>query len=100
MVLNKYLIVLSLFLLSSCGPTVKPIEVSTVPIKETIAQPSNPTSINMLPIHWKVINQQDVIYYGLTVKDYEALALNMEDIKRYLQEQKNIINYYRAVTAN
>jgi hypothetical protein len=100
MVLNKYLIVLSIFLLSSCAGGIKPVEITNTPLQPTITQPSNPTPITMLPIHWKIINQDGNIYYGLTVKDYEALALNMEEIKRYLLAQKNIIKYYKAVTAN
>jgi len=33
------------------------------------------------------------------MKDYENLALNISDIKRYLEQQKQIILYYeKAVT--
>jgi len=33
------------------------------------------------------------------MKDYENLALNIADIKRYLEQQKEIILYYeKAVT--
>ena len=35
----------------------------------------------------------------LSVRDYETLALNMSEIKRFLQQQKEIIVYYeKAVT--
>ena len=38
-------------------------------------------------------------YFALSVKDYENLALNMADIKRYIEQQKEIIIYYeKAVT--
>jgi len=43
----------------------------------------------------------DLVGYVLSVRDYETLALNMAEIKRYLQQQKEIIIYYeKAVTPN
>ena len=42
----------------------------------------------------------DLVGYVLSVRDYETLALNMADIKRYLEQQKEIIIYYeKAVTS-
>ena len=42
-----------------------------------------------------------MVGYVLSVRDYETLALNMAEIKRYLQQQKEIIIYYeKAVTPN
>ena len=41
----------------------------------------------------------DLVGYVLSVRDYETLALNMAELKRYLQQQKEIIVYYeKAVT--
>jgi len=41
----------------------------------------------------------DLVGYVLSVRDYETLALNMSEIKRFLQQQKEIIVYYeKAVT--
>jgi len=36
----------------------------------------------------------DLVFYALSVRDYETLALNMADLKRYIQQQKEIIVYY------
>ena len=33
----------------------------------------------------------DFLFYSLSVRDYETLALNMEDIKRYIIQQKELI---------
>ena len=35
-------------------------------------------------------------FFVISVKDYENLALNMADIKRYLEQQKEIIIYYET----
>ena len=41
----------------------------------------------------------DLVGYVLSVRDYETLALNMAELKRYLIQQKEIIVYYeKAVT--
>ena len=36
----------------------------------------------------------DLAFVALSMKDYENLALNIADIKRYLEQQKEIIIYY------
>ena len=41
----------------------------------------------------------DLVGYVLSVRDYEGLALNMAELKRYLIQQKELIVYYeKAVT--
>jgi len=41
----------------------------------------------------------EVAYVALSMKDYENLALNIADIKRFLEQQEQIIVYYEnAVT--
>lgn len=41
----------------------------------------------------------DLAFVALSMKDYENLALNVADIKRYLEQQNEIIVYYeKAVT--
>ena len=67
----------------------------------------------MNDIHFYVVTEQnfeefkkrfsrengDFVGYVLSVRDYETLALNMADIRRYLQQQGEIIIYYeKAVT--
>ena len=36
----------------------------------------------------------DLVGYVLSVRDYETLALNIAEIKRYIEQQKEIIIYY------
>ena len=36
----------------------------------------------------------DLVGYVLSVRDYETLALNMAEIRRYIEQQKEIIIYY------
>jgi hypothetical protein len=36
----------------------------------------------------------DLVYFALSVPDYENLSLNMGELKRYIEQQKTIIIYY------
>lgn len=35
-----------------------------------------------------------LVFYAMSVRDYETLSLNMADLKRYILQQKEIIVYY------
>lgn len=98
MVQKSFLAVLCLLLLSNCTPKVEPLTIETKPVTINIAQPEQPTAILLSDIRWKVLNIDNSIYYGLSVADYELLASNMLDIKRYILAQKNIITYYEDIT--
>ena len=46
-----------------------------------------------------VKEQGDFLFYAISVRDYETIALNMAELKRYIEQQQLIIIYYeRAVT--
>lgn len=98
MVQKSFLAILCLLLLSNCSPKLEPVIIDTAPIAISIEQPKQPNAIILSDIHWKVLNIGNVIYYGLSVSDYQLLASNMLDIKRYILAQKNIITYYEDVT--
>ena len=40
----------------------------------------------------------DFVLMGMTPKGYENMAANLQDIKRYINQQKEIILYYREAT--
>ena len=41
----------------------------------------------------------DLLFYAISVRDYETLALNMAELKRFLEQQKQIIIYYEKAVA-
>ena len=41
----------------------------------------------------------DLLFYAISVRDYETLALNMAEIKRFIEQQKQIIVYYEKAVA-
>tara|TARA_Y100000296_G_scaffold68146_1_gene81195 strand:- start:164 stop:481 length:318 start_codon:yes stop_codon:yes gene_type:complete len=96
--------------LSSCSswPKLTQVEVQTVEIERNIPLQNRPRQLDMLSIKWYVVTPEnfeefkkrfadengDLVGYVLSVRDYETLALNMAEIKRYIEQQKQIIIYY------
>ena len=105
------LLLLSL-LLSSCSSwnALKTVEVKTVEVDRQIPVQNRPPQIQMnTTMKWWVVTEENfkkfkeefqkengdpLVAYVLSVKDYETLALNMAEIKRYIEQQKSIIVYY------
>ncbi len=123
MELEKYLRTLSLLLvlvlLSSCSVFKKPekeIVIQTVEKERVIPVQAAPKPVTLNHIEFKVVTQKNFdefltqwkkehgeswVFYVMSVRDYESMALNMAELRRYIQQQKEIIIYYeKAVTKN
>jgi hypothetical protein len=97
-------------LLSSCSswPQLKQIEVKTVEVDRVIPTQNRPRALDLNDIQWFVVTDQNFksfkarytkqngafLFYAISVRDYETLAINMAEIKRYIEQQKHIIIYY------
>ena len=42
--------------------------------------------------------QGQVVFFAMSVPDYELMAYNMQELKRYINELKEVVVYYRTVT--
>tara|TARA_B100000073_G_scaffold327087_1_gene312407 strand:+ start:5546 stop:5746 length:201 start_codon:yes stop_codon:yes gene_type:complete len=42
--------------------------------------------------------QGQLVFFAMSVPDYELMAYNMQELKRYINEMQEIIVYYRKVT--
>ena len=110
------LLLLPLILLSSGCTTWNPlkrIEIKTVEVDRVIPTQNRPRPVKMNDIYFYVVTEQnfeefkkrfvkengDLVGYVLSVRDYETLALNMAELKRYLIQQKEIIVYYEKAVA-
>ena len=114
MVLKNYLkvssLLLLLLLLSSCSTwnRLTRIEVQTIEVERQIPIQNRPVRLEVHNIKWFVVTEQnfeefkekyikqngEFLFFAISVRDYETLALNMADIKRYIKQQKQIIIYY------
>ena len=115
MALMRCLTILSLLLLllsSGCALLRKPekeVIVKTVEVEKQIPIQGHPRSLKLGKVTWKVVTSQNIdelvkqyeqkngpdwVFYVMEVESFERLALNMEDIKRYILQRKEIIIYY------
>ena len=97
----------------SCSllPT-KQIEVTAKPMDRTIVQPVMPREIDLKEVRWLTITPEnyeqqfaviedqegELVFLAMTVPDYEVMAYNMQELKRYITELKDVVVYYRKVT--
>ena len=102
-------------LLSSCSTwdKLKRIEVKRVEVDRVIPTQNRPRQLDLNNISWFVVTDQNFdefrkrytkqngsfLFYAISVRDYETLALNMAEIKRYIEQQKQIIIYYEKAVA-
>jgi len=113
--LALFLLLPILLLSSGCSrwPQLKQIEVQTVEVKRTIPLQNRPRPVNMNDMYFWIVTEQNFeefkkkfaekngsfLFYSISVRDYENLALNMAEIKRYIEQQKEIVIYYEdAIT--
>tara|TARA_R110001583_G_scaffold39232_2_gene125874 strand:+ start:1476 stop:1793 length:318 start_codon:yes stop_codon:yes gene_type:complete len=92
----------------------KEIEIISKPIERIIVQPIMPREIDLKEPYWYVVSdknleefmarvekdQGQVVFFAMSVPDYELMAYNMQELKRYINELKEVVVYYRTVTTN
>lgn len=80
----------------------------------TIVQPVMPREIDLKQVRWLTITPEnfeeqfalieeqegELVFLAMTIPDYETMAYNMQEIKRYITELKDVVVYYRKVTVN
>jgi hypothetical protein len=110
----KLLIPVALLPLAACN-SVQPIQITAKPVELSIIQPVDPQPVDMLKVRSRVLTKDNVeefikqakadqgtdnpVFVALSTNDYEALSLNIQELKRYIVQQQRIIAYYKKATA-
>jgi len=101
-------LVLLLTLTSGCSLIPKQVEVQTKFVEKQIPIQGHPKGVTMYPVEFYAVTDEnyeefrekfgkdnpDIVYFALSVPDYENLSLNIGELKRYIEQQKTIIIYY------
>ena len=116
----------AILLLSGCSllqQAPREVEIITKPVKLNIVQPTMPRPLDLKEPKWYVVSDRkipkedrtyldkfieeikkkhggDVVFVAMTVADYELMAYNTQEIKRYVSQLGEVIVYYRNVTIN
>ena len=112
---KKYLILWSLLpllaLSSGCSlvPREKEVIVQTVEVEKQIPLQLQPKPLQFNDAYWHVVTEANFdefiekfkkehgeawVFYAVSVRSYESMALNLAELKRYIEQQKQIIIYY------
>jgi hypothetical protein len=89
-----------------------PVEIKTVQVRIPITQPSLPRPIDMKEPYWYVVSSKNIdeflvniakesgnmVFFAMSPADYELMAYNLQEIKRYVKELKEVVIYYKRVT--
>lgn len=108
------LLLLSSIVLTSCG-SIKTLEVFSTPVEKKIIQPADPRPVKLELLNFDVVTIDNIdeflaqvkkaqkndeyVFYAISPKNFEVLALNMQEIKRFIMQQQDIIVYYKEATA-
>ena len=107
-----YLIILTLFV-SACGT--QELEIKTKPTEIKWTQPADPAPVKLEKPTWRIITEQNAqqalaelakenngkfTVIVLSTTDYQKLMVDLADIKRYMEQQKAVIVYYKNITKN
>lgn len=111
--MKRMLIAIAALSLAGCASN--PIQIETAPVELEIAQPSLPRKPALRNLKWHVVTKDNVdefieeqvklqgnpnpVAVALSMKDYETLSLNIAELKRYIQQQSDVIVYYQKITA-
>lgn len=110
MQLKSFLIPLSALLLSSCAAPQDNL-VYAPPEKVPVILQASPAPVLPSKVTFKVITEENLqeflasvnniegklVFIAISVKDYERLALNTQELVRYVKQQKEIIVYYERI---
>ena len=95
--------------LNACGSTTQPIEISTTPVSRPELTIPNIDELNLKTVTWTVItvdnfeekiselrsSGQPLVLFAVTADGYEALSLNLNDLRSQVEQLNAIIVAYR-----
>lgn len=124
--LKKTLLISMLLTISGCStlggfslfgkkepPAPIPVEIKTVEVPIPITHPVMPRAIQLRDPQWYVVSDQNIdtfledikkrhegqlVFIAMSVGDYELMAYNMQELRRYINQLKEVVIYYRTVT--
>tara|TARA_Y100000385_G_C12892558_1_gene550616 strand:- start:417 stop:851 length:435 start_codon:yes stop_codon:yes gene_type:complete len=103
--------VMSLLLLTACLGNRAPeteVVVSTEYAKQNVPLQERPKAVQFPPVDWYVVTEENldekmaeleaktgnVVFFAITPKGYENLALGIAEMRRYIKDTQAIIGYY------
>jgi hypothetical protein len=97
-----------LLIISACTTPEPKTITQTRYVEKDIPTVSRPRSVDLNDVEFFVVTEEnyeefkekflnknkDLVFIAISVKDYENLSLNISELKRYIEQQKEVIIYY------
>lgn len=98
----------ALVFLSGCSETVKELEITATPTEKPSLVLPQADELNLRDVKWLVITRDNfdekikelenssasVVFFAVSAEGYENLSLNLNDLRTYIEQQKQIIAAY------
>ena len=119
MLLKKTVLLLTILIpISACStfgigkPDIIPVEIRTIEIKIPITHPILPRAIDLKEPYFYVVSDKNIdvfladmekqsggtlVFTAMSIDDYELMAYNMQEIRRYINQLKEVVVYYRTI---
>ena len=90
-----------------------PVEIVVREVPQRLYQPPAPNPLELEDVDWFVITEENFqeqiqrleslqgggwVIFAVTPQDYENMAYNFQEMRRYIRQQGEIIIYYREAT--
>ena len=119
MLLKKTVLLLTILIpIRACStfgigkPDIIPVEIRTIEIKIPITHPILPRAIDLKEPYFYVVSDKNIdvfladmekqsggtlVFTAMSIDDYELMAYNMQEIRRYINQLKEVVVYYRTI---
>lgn len=96
-------------------PPKEVVKIQTVQVPIPITHPDLPRAVQLKRPEFKVVSAKNVeqflkdmevqnggslVFVAMTIDDYEVLAYNVQELKRYINQLKEVVVYYRNIDPN
>ena len=96
------------------APEPIPVEIRTIEVRVPITHPIMPRAIDLKEPMFYVVSDKNleeflvdmekqngsVVFIAMTVDDYELMSYNMQEIRRYVNQLKEVVVYYRTINTD
>jgi hypothetical protein len=96
-------------------PAPIPVEIRTVEVRIPITHPTLPRAIQLKDPQWHVVSDKNIdtfledikkrhegqlVFIAMSVGDYELMSYNMQEIRRYINQLKEVVIYYQTINSD
>lgn len=93
--------------MTACTKAVPEVVTNTVIEKISVPIQQRPRAVNLLDASFRVVTAENLdefleevtvgdqfVFIAMDVQDYENLSLNVDELRRYIEQQQSVILYY------